>query len=196
MTREFTVTLPNGSIIKIAANNMDEAKQKSFEYMHKHYPTSIQEQMLYQAMDFHRLVRDLDLKNLDREGLKGKPTIFMVNASFGLEIYLKLAVRISNNIHKRGHDLNKIFDALPTKSKEEIENIVRSIIQKQKITNHQNTTAKSIVEKTKTAFKDWRYRYENNKLLDFHCDELIILLYAMHHYCKKYVKLPTEQESQ
>ena len=86
--------------------------------------------------------------------LSGGMYPFAVNTAFACELYLK-AILIHNSTDgtiKKGHELEKLFGALPASTRTQIE-----------ATYSQNcTTALNILlSEINTTFIDWRYAFEN-----------------------------------
>jgi hypothetical protein len=184
---------PDGKEIEVEAKDDDELKKKALEYMHQHFPSTENELMLSVANDFHRLTGDLRPKSLDEKGLKGKPIVFLVNASFGLEVYLKLAVRISTNKAARGHKLSALYVKLSSDAKKEIEDMVNRKVQALWPETSTTITGESIAAKVDNAYVEARYAYELNtdgKPKVIHCpmDEICVLLDILGEFCKKYEK--------
>ena len=81
-----------------------------------HQETTLVQAMFRQAVSFattSSYLYERDLTRVPRNGLSAAP--FVVNSAFAIELYLKTLGQL-HGAELRGHDLLKLFDALPSAS--------------------------------------------------------------------------------
>ena len=81
--------------------------------------------------------------------------LLIVNAAFAIELYLK-ALCAKAGLPQRGHELLKLYDALPSDATACISKTSSTLIEKYKIERE----LRACLEGLNNAFQEWRYSYE------------------------------------
>ena len=95
------------------------------------------------------------------------PLVVATNVSFATESYLKCLRVLELGVYIEGHDIERLFDALPTEVKEEIERRHARCEQTHPVFTvgaksiDLPTDLRSLLSKGKNSFQDFRYAYEN-----------------------------------
>ena len=119
-----------------------------------------------------------DLRRTPRKGFSAVP--FVVNAAFGIELYLK-ALAQKHGIALRGHELVKLYKALPSAALVEIEAVTAPCAANRALGETPNFLA--YLENLNSAFVDWRYSYELEKTGSVHIEPTIFVMEVLHEAC-------------
>ena len=119
-----------------------------------------------------------DLKTPPRKGMSAAP--FAVNAAFSIELYLK-ALGQKHGVSLRGHELVKLYKALPAKALEEIEAMIPKCAANRNLQEKPDFTR--YLDELNTAFTDWRYCYEVDKTKPLHIEPTIFVMQVLHEAC-------------
>jgi len=147
-----------------------------------------------QAVSFTNIAADAFEKHLIKTPPDGGAMApFVVNAVFGIELYLKtLALQHGKTLH--GHEIERLFRKLPRAAKQEIERQIATL----SVTSRWACGINSIddlqivLDELDTAFIDWRYLHENTaKALKITFKPTIFLSEVLHSACL--TKASTEQ---
>jgi hypothetical protein len=144
-------------------------------------PPTLGNAMFRQAVSFATTSSYLyakDLTEIPRNQFSVVP--FIVNAAFGIELYLKTLA----NIHGKtltGHQLLKLYDSLPTKAKESIEVVVPEFA-KQRAIKLPIDFRKCISELNDT-FVVWRYIHETSNASEVNIQNMIFVMQCLHQIC-------------
>jgi hypothetical protein len=110
-------------------------------------------------------------------GLAAVP--FVVNAAFGIEVYLKLFHAASSaGRKKKGHSLLSLYDALPQAVKDEIQGLANSHAKHHRIEGPIDFRA--LVAELNTAFERWRYVYEYSTLGAVNIQPTMLVMHVLH----------------
>lgn len=103
---------------------------------------------------------------------------FSVNLAFSAELYLKaISIYLSpQNEFEKGHDLQKLFDCLPS----EVQNAIKDAYNRE-FHIHDFIT---ILEWHKDTFNDWRYSFAGTGSLSIHSTDFGTLVRCLRNYCK------------
>lgn len=106
---------------------------------------------------------------------------FSTNLAFSAELYLKaISIYLSpQNEFEKGHDLQKLFDCLPS----EVQNEIKDAYNRE-FHIHDFVT---ILEQHKDAFNDWRYGFAGNGSLSIQSTDFGTLVRCLKNYCKTLV---------
>jgi hypothetical protein len=107
-------------------------------------------------------------------------TPFVVNASFAVELYLK-ALGYRNRAPLRGHELLKLFEALPEDARSEIQAASARVAAKTE--PPQYLSPRSALSQLNNAFAEWRYTHEKEELGPISLTSVVLLLQVMHEAC-------------
>jgi hypothetical protein len=141
-------------------------------------PPSVARQIRNKARDFLRLSFQLH-RSITSLGQKCAHYLapFAVNASFGIELYLK-AIAEQNGLPLRGHKLTSLFDALPAAAIDACARIAPSLFHTYDL--EQTSDIRQYLVKLDDAFIKWRYSYEyDQEPLIFPIKEALFLLHLL-----------------
>lgn len=147
-----------------------------------HKETTLFQAMFNQAVSFANTsayLYERDLRRLPRKGVSAAP--FVVNAAFSVELYLK-ALAKKHGVALRGHELLKLYKALPVKALSEIEEVTprcaanRALGEPPKFPEY--------IKELNNAFVDWRYCYELEKTGPVHIEPTIFVMEVLHECCR------------
>ena len=123
---------------------------------------SVNDSMFGQANSFAETANLLYRTGLRRSPFKGSVlSPFVVNAAFSIEIYLKTIHDVYGNAC-RGHDLVNLYSKLNGEARRFVSDSARDVRPRYKLA--ERTTFSKALEALSSAFTDWRYRYEHDKL--------------------------------
>jgi hypothetical protein len=150
-------------------------------------PTTPFQSMFWQALSFCTTASYLYKKDLQvmSAGNHYSAIPFIVNAAFAIELYLKTLAAV----HKktlRGHELAKLFDALPVAAAAEIDAHCPAAAAGHKVAK--GRSFRDCLVAMNTAFVDWRYLYEEESIESIRLNEVIFVLDAVHHACSAHDK--------
>ncbi len=137
--------------------------------------------MFWKAVSFATVSSDIykrDLTKIPRKPMSFAP--FIVNSVFAIELYLKTLGELHNS-SLRGHDLLKLFDALPEAARKAIPSHFSSA----KLQCGIDTIDKyrSSLEGMRLAFIKWRYSYENENTGEVKIPQMIFVMEVLHNTC-------------
>ena len=107
---------------------------------------------------------------------------FIVNAAFGIELYLKTLAKIHKKTFK-GHELLKLFDSLPPKAKESINTVIPNYAKQYGITLPADF--RNYISELNHTFVEWRYIYEKDRSNEVHVQQMIFVMQCLHHVCSE-----------
>lgn len=113
-----------------------------------------------------------------RKGASVAP--FVVNSAFAIELYLKaLAQKHGHSL--RGHELLKLYKALPKVALIEIEKVRGKCALDRGLS--EDITVASCLRDLNNAFVNWRYSYELERAGPIHIEPTIFVMQALHEAC-------------
>ena len=119
-----------------------------------------------------------DLRRSPRKGVSAVP--FVVNAAFGIELYLK-ALAQKHGLALRGHELIKLYEALPSKAHMEIEAVTPKCAANRALDEAPNFLA--YLKNLNSTFVEWRYSYELERTGAVHIEPTIFVMEVLHEAC-------------
>lgn len=123
-----------------------------------------------------------DFRRSPRKGTSAVP--FVVNAAFGIELYLK-ALAQKHGIALRGHELLKLHKALPRNALAEINAVTPRCAANRALGESPDFVA--YLRNLNNTFVEWRYSYEREKAGTVHIEPTIFVMEVLHEACR----LPT-----
>jgi len=105
---------------------------------------------------------------------------FVVNSAFAIELFLK-ALHEKYGSAKRGHKLLTLYDQLPTKAVAQIRSASAQIAASTHPPIYYDP--RQVLTALNTAFEDWRYLYEKDRLGLIHMEPTINVLKVLHRAC-------------
>jgi hypothetical protein len=102
---------------------------------------------------------------------------FVVNSAFSIELYLKALAKL-HGATLRGHDLAKLFDALPETARAVIKQMQPQSATKWNISTE--IDLRQVLFALKDAFVHWRYSFEHERLGTLHIREKAYPLASIH----------------
>ncbi len=121
---------------------------------------------------------DRDMTKVERRGFTA--SAFVVNAAFSIELYLK-ALAQKHSAILRGHELIKLYEALPAKAAEEINQVIPLCAEKRALGEEPNF--QGYLRNLNNTFVEWRYSYELEKTSMFHIEPTIFVMQVLHEAC-------------
>lgn len=109
---------------------------------------------------------------------------FIVNATFGAEMYLK-TIHAVHSSNVTGHNLTKLYKQLPNKVKDTIEKKSKELDFNYNIESEMPFLYH--VKMIANAFVEWRYMYEKTDL-QYNVQSIIYILHTLHEVCSTEVK--------
>ncbi|KWO59950.1 hypothetical protein [Burkholderia territorii] len=119
-----------------------------------------------------------DLANVPRNGLSAAP--FVVNIAFAIELYLKTLGQVHGATLK-GHDLLKLFDALPAAAHAAIDAAAPAATA-QSVLDGQPTVRECLAQ-LNGVFVEWRYLYEKSDSKEVKIQHAIFVGRVLHDAC-------------
>ena len=145
-------------------------------------PTTQLNSMYRQAVSFattSAYLYEKDLLKAPRNHFSIAP--FIVNAAFGIEIYLKTLAKIHGK-NLKGHELLKLFDSLPSEAKKSIDATMPHCAKERGITLPINF--RNCISELNNTFVEWRYIYEKEHS-EVHIQEMIFVMQCLHQVCSE-----------
>lgn len=143
--------------------------------------TTLEQAMFRQAISFastSAYLYERDLLKAPRNGLSVAP--FIVNSAFSIELYLKTLAQIHGKSLK-GHELLKLFDALPLNAHQSIEVVIPECAAKRKLTR--SIVFRDYISELSSAFVEWRYCYEKPSTNEVRIEPTIFVMEVLHGAC-------------
>lgn len=147
-----------------------------------HKEVSLFQGMLNQAVAFANTsayLYERDLRRPPRNGVSVVP--FVVNAAFSIELYLK-ALAQKHGIALRGHELVKLFNALPANALLEIQGVTPRCAANRAL--GETPDFPRYLKDLNNSFVDWRYCYELQKTNTVHIEPTIFVMEVLHESCR------------
>ena len=120
-----------------------------------------------------------DLRRTPRKGFSAAP--FVVNAAFSIELYMK-ALAAKHGVALRGHELVKLYSALPKNARGEIDAAIPRCALKRALQGPPNFSA--YLDELNSTFTDWRYCYELERTGPVHIEPTIFVMEVLHESCR------------
>ncbi|CAB3752987.1 hypothetical protein [Paraburkholderia solisilvae] len=118
-----------------------------------------------------------DLARAPRNGLSMAP--FVVNMAFSIEVYLKTLGQI-HGATLRGHELLKLFDALPVGAQPAIGGATRKVAEH---SSEKYPAVRDCIAELNGAFVEWRYLYEKPDSNEVKIQHAIFVGGVLHEAC-------------
>jgi len=151
-------------------------------------PPTLEQAIFRQAVSFATTASYLykrDLTTKPTNGLSIAP--FVVNAAFALELYLKALGHLFNK-QMRGHDLLKLFDALPSEAHQALHEHFKNAKWECDITDM--IGFRKALQDLRGAFVDWRYLHERvSPRAEIHFASMIFVMEVLHETCRAHEKI-------
>lgn len=152
-----------------------------------HREVTQEQAMFRQALSFCKTAADIyerDLARAPRNGLAAAP--FAVNSALSIELYLKTLHRLAGN-EIRGHELLKLYDALPTPTRDVVLSHARRHAAGYGVDPAPSADGfRQFVSELNTAFVDWRYCYETGSVTEFFkIPPTILVMVAVDQACRQ-----------
>lgn len=150
--------------------------------------TTLIQAMFRQAVSFSTAAAylyDHDLRKTPTNGFSIAP--FIVNSAFSIELYLKTLGQIHNKSLK-GHELLKLFDALPDAACQAIK-IATPQAHTQKWKPNENRVFRDYLSELNNSFVEWRYCYEKNRIDEVRIEATIFVMEVLHEACRSSGKI-------
>lgn len=150
-----------------------------------HKETSLFQAIQSQAFAFANTsayLYERDLRRSPRKGVSAVP--FVVNSAFGIELYLK-ALAQKHGVALRGHELMKLYEALPSAALVEIDAVTPRCAANRALEEPPDFVA--YLRSLKDTFVEWRYSYELERTGAVHIEPTIFVMEVLHEACR----LPT-----
>lgn len=120
-----------------------------------------------------------DLRRSPRKGVSIVP--FVVNSAFGIELYLK-ALAQKHGVALRGHELMKLYDALPSAALVEVEAVTPKCAANRALGEPPDFVA--YLKNLNNTFVEWRYSYELESTGEVHIEPTIFVMEVLHEACR------------
>lgn len=147
-----------------------------------HKETSLFQGMLNQAFAFANTSAYLYERDLRRPPRKGTSAVpFVVNAAFAIELYLK-ALAQKHGITLRGHELLKLYKALPNGALSEIRSVTSQCAANRALGEEPNFVA--YLKELNNSFVEWRYCYELERTGQVRTEPTIFVMEVLHESCR------------
>jgi hypothetical protein len=158
-----------------------EAVRKFLKYKGLHKEIKLFQGMFNQAVAFANTSAYLYERDLRRSPRKGASIVpFVVNAAFSIELYLK-ALAQKQDVALRGHELVKLFKALPDKATLAIQSVTPQCAANRKLGEAPDIPR--YLKELNSAFVDWRYCYELEKTGLVHIEPTIFVMDVLNEAC-------------
>ena len=171
-----------GEVVSTGDTDRDaEAVRQFLKSKGLHKEVSRYQAIYNQAVAFANTSAYLYERDLRRSPRKGVSVIpFVVNAAFGIELYLK-ALAQKHGTALRGHELTKLYEALPSIAFSEIDAVTPQCAANRALGEAPNFPA--YIDRLNSAFVDWRYSYELEKTGPVHIEPTIFVMEVLHYAC-------------
>lgn len=144
---------------------------------------SIAKTMLGQAVSFASAANHIYKKDLAKTPVNPLGIApFVVNAAFGTEVYLKTLHRLSGSNPGKEHKLLALFDSLPTERMNDLLNAASRHAPEYRL--EKDWRFRDLLKQVSTAFVDWRYLYERERVGEVHILHTIFIMKACHEACR------------
>ena len=150
--------------------------------------------MVANANDFKYLALRLIEIGKNRFGSKIYGTQFFVNGGFSIELYLKAIMKYENKKITKSHELNKLFNALNSDTKDHLKKEFsyefNNYMCKEKnelLKDEFSDNLADYLKKEKNVFENWRYCYEQGCIMGS-IVHMKITLNILETYCSSLVK--------
>lgn len=120
-----------------------------------------------------------DLKRPPRKGTSAAP--FVVNASFSIEVYLK-ALAQKHGLTLRGHELTKLYKALPKPALAEIDAVIPRCAANRALDEEPDLP--QYLRELNDTFVKWRYCYEHDRAGQVRIEPIIFVMEVLHEACR------------
>lgn len=147
-----------------------------------HKEVSLFQAIFNQALAFANTsayLYERDLRKSPRKSFTASP--FVVNAAFSIELYLK-ALAQKHGLTLRGHELMKLYVALPSKANAEINRVIPQCAANRALGEPPNFVG--YLQNLNNAFVQWRYSYELEKTGTVHIEPTIFVMEVLHQACR------------
>lgn len=125
------------------------------------------------------LLFERHLRRIPRKGVRAVP--FVVNAAFSIELYLK-ALAKKHGVSLRGHELIKLYAALPDKALSEVQSVIQHCAANRALGEEPDFSA--YLKNLNNTFVEWRYSYELEKTGPVHIEPTIFVMEVLHEACR------------
>ena len=163
-----------------------EAVRQFLKSKDLHKEVSLFQAMFNQAVAFANTsayLYERDLKHAPRRGFSAAP--FVVNATFSIELYIKaLAEKYGKSL--RGHELLKLYKALPKAAQINIESVIPRCAVNRALDEEPDLP--QYLSDLNNTFVEWRYCYEVERTGPVHIEPVIFVMEVFHESCR----LPTD----
>lgn len=105
---------------------------------------------------------------------------FVVNSTFAIELFLK-ALHEKYGSAKRGHKLLVLYDQLPQQAVHQIRSASAKVAAEAQLPTYQDP--RQVLVTLNSAFEDWRYLYEKDRLGPIHIQPTITVIKLLHRAC-------------
>jgi len=146
--------------------------------------------MFNQALAFANtsaMLYERDLRRQPRRGVSFAP--FVVNAAFSIELYLKALAEKHGSKPGRGHQLVKLFDALPETAARAIDQVSSRCAAERAL--GEAPRLRFYLQTLNSAFVEWRYCYELERTGTIAFEPTIFVMQVLHEACR----LPLQGEA-
>ncbi|SDI25340.1 HEPN domain-containing protein [Pseudomonas benzenivorans] len=172
-----------GEVVSTGDTERDsEAVRQFLKSKGLHKETSQFQAVFNQALAFANTsayLYERDLRCSPRNGVSLVP--FVVNAAFSIELYLK-ALSQKHGVALRGHELIKLYEALPSKAHIEIQTVTPRCADNRTLGEPPELLA--YLKDLNNAFIEWRYSYELERTGAVHIEPTIFVMEVLHEACR------------
>lgn len=145
--------------------------------------TTLFQAVFNQALAFANtsaLLYERDLRRQPRRGASLAP--FVVNAAFSIELYLKALAEKHGSKSEKGHQLVKLFDALPVAALRAIEQVSPRCAADRAL--GEAPRLRFYLQTLSSAFVEWRYCYELERTGSIAFEPTIFVMQVLHEACR------------
>lgn len=172
-----------GEVLSIGDTEHDvEAVRQFLKSKGLHKEVSLFQAIFNQAFAFANTsayLYERDLRCSPRKGVSVAP--FVVNATFSIELYLK-ALAQKHGVSLRGHELVKLYKALPSIALAEIESVTPRCAANRSLGEPPDFLA--YLTDLNNTFIEWRYSYEVERTGTVHIEPTIFVMEVLHEACR------------
>lgn len=150
-------------------------------------PPTLAMAMRGQADQFAYVANDAFVKLMENSKRPGQiipASPFVVNAAFSLELYLKTLLVLSNG-KPWGHELLKLYDALPDNLKADLQSEAQKLAPTQG--EMPDVQMRDMLAMLNESFEEWRYVYELPRSGEIHFRKTILAMHACREVCNRAV---------
>ncbi|MDP9919821.1 hypothetical protein J2W24_005501 [Variovorax boronicumulans] len=180
----------NGVVVGTVPNTGDQvadaaASQQLIKDLGLHKEISKAQRALGQARAFAGTASQLYERGLKMGAIVPTTLVpFVVNSAFAIELYLK-ALSEAHGLNTRGHVFVRLFDPLPTDTRDRLKALAPQFAQQYKAKTFVNFRA--ALTTLEGAFVAWRYLYEDDRPLTYDVPLAIAVLATLHERCREVV---------